>query len=258
MLHWASTAKVDSPLAFDAGVFPDAGTGVGVAQIHGVVCEPNSTGPPIGWLRIQSVALGRPCPLPFESARNSFSPTTSPVRTPRIVRAASLVWNADVTSFPLSHNVTFFSGTFLGTRTSTSASPPLMRSERFDSVTISKFRGVGSASARKSVVNRHPDSTTVLRNISPVPANAHTIDKAVVGAGCGPGVHTRWRSTRERGVQAAPGAPRGLKFLGIRAGRRKAREAGGEASRARRRGKRTPRYITRHGDGNRASRGPRN
>src|SRR5215467_9558082 len=150
MLHWASTAKVDSPLAFDAGVFPDAGTGVGVAQIHGVVCEPNSTGPPIGWLRIQSVALGRPFPLPFESAGNSFSPTTSPVSTPRIVRAVSLVWNADVTSCPLSDNVTFFSGTFLGTRTSTSASPPLMRSERFDSVTISKFRGV---------VNRHPDTS---------------------------------------------------------------------------------------------------
>src|SRR5262244_1172254 len=159
MLHWASTAKVDSPLAFDAGVFPDAGTGVGVAQIHGVVCEPNSTGPPIGWLRIHSVALGRPFPFPFESARNSFSPTTSPVSTPRIVRAVSLVWNADVTSCPLSDNVTFFSGTFLGTRTSTSASPPLMRSERFDSVTISKFRGVGSASARKSVVNRHPDTS---------------------------------------------------------------------------------------------------
>src|SRR5215467_393696 len=135
MLHWASTAKVDSPLAFDAGVFPDAGTGVGVAQIHGVVCEPNSTGPPIGWLRIQSVALGRPFPLPFESASNSFSPTTSPVSTPRIVRAVSLVWNADVTSCPLSDNVTFYS------------------------VTISKFRGVGSASARKSVVNRHPDTS---------------------------------------------------------------------------------------------------
>ena len=40
MLHCASTAKVVSPLAFDAGVFPDSGTGVGVAQIHGVVCEP--------------------------------------------------------------------------------------------------------------------------------------------------------------------------------------------------------------------------
>src|SRR5262250_1675007 len=157
MLHWASTAKVDSPLAFDAGVFPDAGTGVGVAQIHGVVCEPNSTGPPIGWLRIHSVALGRPFPLPFESARNSFSPTTSPVSTPRIVRAVSLVWNADVTSCPLSDNVTFFSGTFLGTRTSTSASPPLMRSARFDSVTISKLRGVGSASVATSVVSTHSD-----------------------------------------------------------------------------------------------------
>ena len=32
-----------------------------------------------------------------------------------------------------------------------------MRSARFDNVTISKLRGVGSASAAKSVANRHPD-----------------------------------------------------------------------------------------------------
>ena len=50
MLHCASIAKVDRPLAFDAGVLPDAGTGVGVAQIQGCVCEPSSTGPPrSGW-----------------------------------------------------------------------------------------------------------------------------------------------------------------------------------------------------------------
>ena len=46
MLHFASTAKVDRPLALDAGVLPDAGTAVGVAQIQGCVCEPSSMGPP--------------------------------------------------------------------------------------------------------------------------------------------------------------------------------------------------------------------
>ena len=157
MLHCASTAKVVSPLAFDAGVLPDSATGVGVAQIHGVVCEPSSTGPPIGWLSDPRASpLAGRCPLPFESARNSFSPSTSPVSTPRIVRAASSVRNAAVTSCPLSHSVTFFSGTFLGTRTSTSASPPLMRSARFDSVTISKLRGVGSGLRRKERCQQAP------------------------------------------------------------------------------------------------------
>ena len=48
MLHCASVAVVDRPLAFEAGVLPTAATGTGVAQTHGVVCEPSSTGPPIG------------------------------------------------------------------------------------------------------------------------------------------------------------------------------------------------------------------
>ena len=98
MLHFAPTANVVSPLAFDLGVLPDSATGVGVAQTQGVVCDPSSTGPPIGWLRIVRVARGRPLPLPFESARNSFSPTTSPLSTPRIVRAVASVTNAAVTS----------------------------------------------------------------------------------------------------------------------------------------------------------------
>ena len=98
MLHWASTAKVVSPLAFDAGVLPDAATGVGVAQIHGAVWDPSSTGPPIGWLMIVRLARGRPLPLPFESATNSFSPFTSPVSTPRILRAAASVTKDAVTS----------------------------------------------------------------------------------------------------------------------------------------------------------------
>jgi hypothetical protein len=50
MLHCASTANVVRPLALDAGVLPDAATGVGVAQIHGPACEPSRIGPPrTGW-----------------------------------------------------------------------------------------------------------------------------------------------------------------------------------------------------------------
>ena len=52
----ASTAVVDRPLALDAGVSPFWATGSGVAQIHGVVCDPSSTGPPRGWLVIVRLA----------------------------------------------------------------------------------------------------------------------------------------------------------------------------------------------------------
>ena len=79
-----------------------------------------------------------PWPRPFESARNSFCPSSSPVSTPRMVRAAVSVLKVPVTSRPLSHSVTWSSGTVSGTRTSTSASPPLMRSARFERVRISK------------------------------------------------------------------------------------------------------------------------
>src|SRR3982751_4509031 len=101
MLHCASTAKVESPLALEADVLRDAAPGVGVAQIHGCVCEPSSTGPPIGWLLIVSFARGRPLPWPFESASNSFDPTTSPVSRPRITRDAASVRKVAVTSRPL-------------------------------------------------------------------------------------------------------------------------------------------------------------
>src|SRR5712691_1827307 len=147
MLHCGScaNANVVRPLAFDAGVLPDSATGVGVAQIHGVVCEPSSTGPPIGWLVILRRACGSLCPRPSASATNSLSPSTRSVTTPRRVRAAALVLNAPVTARPLSRKVTWFSGTFFGTRTSSSASPPLTRSARFDSDTISKLDGSSPA-----------------------------------------------------------------------------------------------------------------
>src|SRR5437763_16972050 len=90
MLHCASTAKVVRPLAFVAGVLPDAAVGAGVAQIQGWVCEPSNTGPPIGWLVIVSRACGPPCPSPLASAANSLSPSTRSVTTPRRVRAEAL------------------------------------------------------------------------------------------------------------------------------------------------------------------------
>ncbi len=141
MLHCASTAKVVKPLAFDAGVLPDWGTGVGVAQIQGMVCDPSSTGPPRGWLVIVRLAKGRPLPRPLASASTRFSPSERPVSTPRRVRAAGSATNAASTFAPLSVSVTFSIGTSLGTFTSTSASPSLIRSARFDRVRISKLNG---------------------------------------------------------------------------------------------------------------------
>src|ERR1051325_268361 len=149
MLHCASMANVVRPLAFDAGVLPDWATAVGVAQIHGCACEPSSTGPPIGWLvmvSVTSLPSSLPLPLPLSSATRSLRPTTSPVTSPRSVRAAALAVKDEVMSCPFSFTLTAERETCFGTRTSTSASPPLMRSARFESVTISRFEpGVGVA-----------------------------------------------------------------------------------------------------------------
>ena len=141
MLHFASTANVVRPLAFDPGVLPDSGTGVGVAQTHGCICVPSRTGPPRTWFVIVRLAHGRPLPLPFESATSVLAPGTRPVTTPRNVRAPSSATNALPTSAPFNISVTFFIGTFFGTDTSTSAFPSLTRSARFDSVRISKLNG---------------------------------------------------------------------------------------------------------------------
>src|SRR5258706_16433969 len=102
MLHCSSTAEVDSPLAFDAGVFPDAGAAVGVAQTQGWVCEPSSTGPPRGWLVMVRVAKGRPSPRPLASAAKRFLPTLRPVSTPRSVPFSASATKDAPTSAPLS------------------------------------------------------------------------------------------------------------------------------------------------------------
>jgi hypothetical protein len=71
-------------------------------------------------------------------------------------------------------------------------------------------------------------NTTVLRIIIRSPANVHTSGTAVVEAGHERGARTLWQSRWGHVVQAVPGAPRGLKPLGRRAGRRKTRGSGGE------------------------------
>src|ERR1044071_3220660 len=160
MLHCASMANVVRPLAFDAGVLPDWATAVGVAQIHGCACEPSSTGPPSGWLvmvSVTSLPSSLPLPLPLSSATRELRPTTSPVTSPRSVRAAALAVKDEVMSCPFSFTLTLESETCFGTRTSTSASPPLMRSARFDSVTISRFEPPSFAHAAAA---KRPDRST--------------------------------------------------------------------------------------------------
>src|SRR5258706_7501513 len=130
MLHCASTAKLVRPLAFDAGVLPDSGTAVGVAQTHGVVCEPSSTGPPIGWFVITRRASRPPWLSP---AAKSLRPSTTPLTTPRSVRADALAVDAPVTTSAVNDRRTLFTGTLLGTRTSSTASAPPMKSAPFDS-----------------------------------------------------------------------------------------------------------------------------
>src|SRR6266508_4183933 len=82
---------------------------------------------------------------------------------------------------------------------------------------------------RSPLVFQQPASTTVLETISRSPANVRTSGRVVVAGGHAPGARTSWRSRWGHGVQVARGAPRGVKPVGRRAGRRKARGAGGES-----------------------------
>src|SRR5678816_2273012 len=119
MLHWASTANVVKPLALDAGVLPDSGTGVGVAHTQGPACEPSSNGPPRTWFVMVRLAQGRSLPLPLLSAMKVLAPTARPVSTPRNVLDDASATNEAVTSAPLSVSVTLSIGTVFGALTST-------------------------------------------------------------------------------------------------------------------------------------------
>src|SRR4051794_14097113 len=129
MLHWASIAAVDRPLALDAGMPFISGTAVGVAHVNGVTCAPENTGPPILWLMIFSVTG----PLPT-SAVTVFSPSTRPVSTP--VTRLPCSANASVTLVLPSLTASRSIGVPAGNTISTNASPPLIRSGRLDSVFI--------------------------------------------------------------------------------------------------------------------------
>ena len=71
-------------------------------------------------------------------------------------------------------------------------------------------------------------STTVSQVIGSTAARVRTSDRAGHGARPERAGGTSWRSRWRHDVQAAPGAPRGVKPLGRRAGRRKDRGSGGE------------------------------
>ena len=112
-------------------MLPDAGTGVGVAQIHGCVCEPSRIGPPRTWFVIVRLAHG-PAVAVAVGVGDEGVLAGHHARRARRARCASLssATNEAPTSAPLSVSVTFFIGTVFGTCTSTSASPSLIRSAR--------------------------------------------------------------------------------------------------------------------------------
>src|SRR6185295_2867850 len=133
MLHCASVAAVVRPLALVAGALAVAAVGTGVAQIHGMVCEPSRIGPPLGWFvtvrreltKLPSLAL----------AVIALAPSLSPVTRPTMRPSARFV-NAEVTSVPLTSTLRLDALPIGGVLISTRTSPPETRSARFDSVVI--------------------------------------------------------------------------------------------------------------------------
>src|SRR3954463_14003983 len=78
MLHWSSIAAVDSPLGLVDGVSPVPIEPVGVAQMNGLTCAPENTGPPMLWLVI---FRNTPWPVP-RSTDSRLGPSASPVIRP--------------------------------------------------------------------------------------------------------------------------------------------------------------------------------
>ena len=143
-LQFAS-AGPSSPLARELtvavrlvpGIVTTVGVATGWAQTHGCSCSPAKTGPLAGWFVIVRRAVLGPFvfdfgPVGTEWATTSLSPSTSPERRPLNVSSARSA-NALVTSLPFSVTVTLSSVNLCGKRTSTSASPPEIRSARFES-----------------------------------------------------------------------------------------------------------------------------
>ena len=140
MLHWASIARVDRPLALVVAPFASVST-AGVAHTQGWICGPENTGPPIGWLVTTRLAR---C-LPPMSAKIAVRPTSRPVTRPMVRPSARRANAADTSRVPATTRSPC-DGEPAGTTISTSASPPEIRSARLDSVLICSA-GSGEAAA---------------------------------------------------------------------------------------------------------------
>ena len=125
---------------------PSGGLDAFGLQTYGVTCGPAKTGPPIGWLRI---VICRPITISFSClllpwcrlgagrATSTFLPTLRPVTSPSYW-PFSRTANAFVMSFPF--RVTFTAAASALPRSmATSASPPEIRSARFDKTVISRI-----------------------------------------------------------------------------------------------------------------------
>jgi hypothetical protein len=122
---WLSTCGKPSPWV------------VWVLHTNGCCCGPEKIGPVTGWFTTVKVAVGRPWPRPFESAKRVFSPRRRPSTMPVSVRADSSSSSVAVTSSPLTSSFALCSGTFWGIDTCTSASPPVTMIAGLESTSIS-------------------------------------------------------------------------------------------------------------------------
>ena len=127
------------------GIVTTTGVTTGWAQIHGWSCSPEKTGPLARWFVIVRCSAG--CGFPFGVvpvlATTWFSPSASPSTRPLNVPSARSA-NLLVTSTPSTVTRTSAMSTPSGTTTSTSASPPEIRSARFESTRISSLSPFGS------------------------------------------------------------------------------------------------------------------
>ena len=131
MSHCGPTGALDRPLPDDPGSVAVGVLGTGVAQIHGWICGPENTGPPLGWL----VTFRRATCLPPRSAVITVGPVSRPVTSPT-VRPSARRANAAETSRTPAVTWTAAVAAPSGMTISTSASPPEIMSARLDSVLI--------------------------------------------------------------------------------------------------------------------------
>src|SRR6266850_2829587 len=133
-----------------------------VSQIHGWTWKPANTGPPMGWLVTVIVAAEAPFALAESTLAPGASPATRPMKRP-LARTA----NDEVTFRPPTSMRTLAASTPAGTTTSTSASPPEIRSARFDSTLISSVGGAApagvSAGGAMSIATAMRSDTTGVR-----------------------------------------------------------------------------------------------